>query len=123
MHYVKSQGKHNCKFFDGVMNNQTLNRHLWLGAGVVFGRNAALGFGPRLGLRWGWLNMPHGWELTLNPGLAWQPPVPKGGDRVRPLIDIDLRGGIDIRRNRSLVEADNPVHPIFGMTLGLGLTF
>ncbi len=109
-----------------VYNQQLFNRTLYFGSAVVLGRNAALGFGPRVGFRVGWKNIPHGIQPTLNLGWALQPPMPKGGERVRPLIDIDLRGGIQVANGRSLAipeGEDYAIYPVFGMTVGAGLTF
>jgi hypothetical protein len=113
-----------------VYNVRQFNRNLWLGAGVVFGRNAAIGFGPRLAARFGWVNMSHSFQTTLHFGWSFQPPIPEGKKRVRPLIDIDARGGVGIARARSLqmdlAEVDDEesrVKPVVGLTLGVGLTF
>jgi hypothetical protein len=109
-----------------IYNQRTLNRNLYFGSAVVLGRNAGLGFGPRVGFRMGWKNIPHGVQPTLNLGWAMQPPMPEGGERVRPLIDIDLRGGVIVATGRSLaipVGETYKVYPLFGMTIGAGLTF
>lgn len=117
-----------------VYNRRTFNRHLYLGAGIVLGRDAALGFGPRFAAQWGWTNMPHGWQTTGHFGWAIQPKFLPHGDRVRPLIDLDLRAGMAIPRPRSLqfdlVQAtkssDQPerlIEPVLGATAGVGFTF
>lgn len=123
-----------CDDLNEVYNRRTFNRHLYLGAGVVLGRDAGIGFGPRFAAQWGWTNMPHGWQTTGHFGWAIQPPIGDFGGRVRPMVDLDLRGGIAIPRPRSLhfdmVEAtkndDKPerrIEEVFGATLGIGLTF
>ena len=71
----------------------TFNRNLWFGLGVVFGPNAGVGFGPRIALRMGFTNLPHALQPELNVGWAFQSPVPPGKNRVRPLLDVNLRGG------------------------------
>ncbi len=109
-----------------IYNERTLNRNLYFGAAVVMGRNAGYGFGPRIGFRTGWKTIPHGVQPTLNLGWALQPPIPEGGERVRPLVDIDLRGGVLVSTHSSLTipEGDDfAVSPLFGVTLGAGLTF
>jgi hypothetical protein len=109
-----------------VYNQRLFNRTLYFGSAVVLGRNAGLGFGPRVGFRVGWKNIPHGIQPTLNLGWALQPPVPEGGERVRPLIDIDLRGGVQVVTDRSLAIPEGEtykLYPVFGMTVGAGLTF
>jgi hypothetical protein len=109
-----------------IFNQRTLARDLYFGSAIVLGRNAGYGFGPRIGFRMGWRNIPHGLQPTLNVGMALQPPKPEGGDRVRPLVDIDLRGGVIVNTARSLSILEGEtynVSPLFGMTLGVGLTF
>ncbi len=109
-----------------VYNQQMFNRTLYFGSAVVLGRNAGLGFGPRIGFRVGWKNIPHGIQPTLNLGWALQPPMPEGGERVRPLVDIDLRGGVQVVTQNSLAIPDGEnykIYPVFGMTVGVGTTF
>ncbi len=120
-----------------VYNIRDFNRYLYLGAGVVLGRDAGIGFGPRFAGRFGWTNIPHAYQTTAHFGWAHQLPVPTAGGRVRPVFDADLRGGVAIARARSLqrdvaesTRADNDedndegnVMPVFGLTVGLGLTF
>ncbi len=119
-----------CNSIEAVYNERTFNRNLWLGLGVVLGRDAGIGFGPRFALRWGWTNMPHGWQATGHFGWAVQPPIGDFGGRVRPIVDLDLRGGVAIARPRSLQldlaaqdSSENAVMPVFGGTLGVGFTF
>jgi len=109
-----------------VYNQRTLNRNLYFGSAVVLGRDAGMGFGPRIGFRVGWKNIPHGIQPTVNLGWAMQSPAPEGGERVRPLIDIDLRGGMLVANGRSLAIPEGEtykIYPVFGMTVGAGLTF
>ncbi|HCH66904.1 MAG TPA: hypothetical protein DFR83_29135 [Deltaproteobacteria bacterium] len=125
----KNPGKYTCDKIADVYNIRRFNRDIYLGAGVVLGPNAGIGFGPRFAWQWGWVNMPHGYQTTLHFGYAWQPPVPQAGGRVRPLIDFDIRGGVGIPVRRSLrIEAaealdESRVQPVFGANLGIGLTF
>jgi hypothetical protein len=123
-------GKLNCDDVSEVYNIRRFNRDLWLGLGVVLGPDAGIGFGPRFGWRWGWVNMPHGYQTTLHFGWAVQPPIPEAGGRVRPLLDLDLRGGVGIPSRRSLridlakdELKESAVQPVFGANLGVGLTF
>ena len=122
-------GKYSCDNISDVYNIRRFNRDLWLGLGVVLGRDAGIGFGPRFAWRWGWVNMPHGYQTTLHFGWAVQPPIPEAAGRVRPLLDLDLRGGVGIPVRRSLrIEAaeelgESRVQPVFGANLGVGLTF
>ena len=129
--------EYRCEEFSEVFNRRSFSRHLYLGAGVVLGRDAGIGFGPRFALQWGWTNIPHGWMTTGHFGWAIQPKIGDFGGRVRPMIDLDFRGGVAIARPRSLQfdaiaaaeadkENDKPerrVEEVFGATLGVGMTF
>lgn len=122
--------KESCSDIADVYNVRQFNRNLWLGVGVVFGRNAGIGFGPRLAARFGWVNMSHSFQTTAHFGWSIQPPFPPGKDRVRPLVDLDIRGGVGIARPRSLQmdlakidSEESRVKPVVGATLGVGLTF
>lgn len=114
---------------DEVYNVRSFNRHLYLGTGVVLLRDAGIGFGPRFSARFGWTNIPHAFQTTGHFGWAFQPPIPEASGRVRPLIDVDLRGGVAIARERSLqrdladISDESNVMPVFGINAGLGLTF
>ncbi len=106
------------------------NRYTYLGLGVVLGRDAGIGFGPRFSWRNGWTNLPHAWQSTMHFGWAIQPPIGDFGKRFRPLVDADLRGGISMAlRNgvqREIARYSNKeavVMPVFGLSLGLGFTF
>lgn len=120
-----------------VFNTRDFNRYLYLGAGVVLGPDAGIGFGPRFAARFGWMNLPHSYQTTLHFGWALQPPIGNFGGRFRPLVDLDIRGGALIPYRRTLkrdivddpeafgVEADDVslVTPVFGGNLGVGFTF
>lgn len=120
------------------------NRHVYLGLGGVFGRDAGIGFGPRIQWRNGYTNLPHAWQSTLNFGWAIQPPVGDFGKRFRPMVDADLRGGFSLAAKNSVQrniargdtnfdgsltgseDKDNGegvMMPVFGLTLGVGFTF
>jgi len=106
------------------------NRYVYLGTGVVFGRDAGIGFGPRLLWRNGWTNLPHAWQSTLHFGWSVQPPIGEFKKRFRPLVDADLRGGISVAANNSVqreiarnTDGEGVVMPVFGLTMGVGFTF
>jgi len=129
------------------------NRYMYMGAGYVMGRDAGLGFGPRLALRTGWTNLPHAWQTTAHFGWTYQPPLGDFGKRFRPLVDADFRGGISVAAKNSLqrdaacagnsdrsgceavaveqtdedvsadLEKEGFVEPVFGLTAGVGFTF
>ncbi|MEC8424259.1 MAG: hypothetical protein VX000_10815, partial [Myxococcota bacterium] len=123
-----------------VLNTRNWNRHLYMGAGVVMGPDAGIGFGPRIAAQFGWMNVPHSHQATLHFGWALQPPIGNFGGRVRPLVDLDLRAGANIPYRRSLrydfwsekeelerqgvpEEHLRRAYPVFGGNLGVGFTF
>lgn len=111
---------------------------LWYGGlGIVFLRNAAIGLGPRLWFRAGYHQIPNLIDTTLH--AAWTAQIPlTGGDRVRPVVDIDLFGGLKTPLRQSVLskkgadlyadvtgldkEIKQP-YPTFGLTVGIGTTF
>ncbi|MFZ5475696.1 MAG: hypothetical protein ACOZNI_02875 [Myxococcota bacterium] len=102
-----------------------INRNLYLGTSVVLGRDAGIGFGPRIGFRIGWTNAPYALQTTAHVGWAFAPPGIKPlGDRVRPFIDVDGRVGASWPFKPSLAHVDTiEVGAVFGLTAGVGLTF
>lgn len=108
-----------------VYNERRISRNLYLSPAVVLGRDAAFGFGPRLGTRIGWTNLPYALQTTLHAGWSFPPPYIKPvGDRVRPLVDIDGRVGLSWPFKPSLAHTRPVVaKPVFGLTVGLGTTF
>ena len=77
-----------------VLRERTWQRLAFLGVGVVMGKNAAIGFGPRALFRTGWYNTPHAVDLTGHLGWSAQAPFSKKANgRVRPLVDLNLFGG------------------------------
>lgn len=108
-----------------IYNQQTVNRDLYLSLGVVLGRDAGLGLGPRLAARVGWSNIPYALTTTLHVGWAVaMPGVQPPYDRVRPFIDVDLRGGAAWPFRSSLAHNSSlAVGPVFGITAGVGTTF
>lgn len=108
------------------------NRYMYMGVGVVLGRDAGLGFGPRFALKTGWTNLPHAWQTTGHFGWAYQPPIGEFGGRFRPLVDADFRGGVSLAAKNSLqreiakddtIDKEGIVMPVFGLTAGIGFTF
>lgn len=117
-----------------VLRERTWQRLVFLGTGVVMGRNAAIGFGPRLLLRTGWYNAPHAVDLTGHAGWSAQAPFSKEANgRVRPLVDVNLYGGAMIPYRDSVrTQGDNGRglpkkigDPFlrFGFQVSAGLTF
>jgi len=110
---------------DEVYHSNAFNRYLYMGAGVVFLRDAGIGFGPRLAARVGWTNLPHAIQTTGHFGWSIQPGFLPAGQRVRPLVDIDGRAGVAVGIDKSLSKdlGFKALQPVFGLTLGVGLTF
>ncbi|MDP2308714.1 MAG: hypothetical protein Q8P18_22020 [Pseudomonadota bacterium] len=109
-----------------LLNENSINRNIYLGTSVVLGRDAGIGFGPRLGVRIGWTNIPYALQTTAHVGLALAPPGVKAlGDRVRPFVDIDGRIGLAWPFASSIAHYTDPitVAPVFGLTAGVGTTF
>ena len=120
------------------------NRYAYIGMGGVFGRDAGIGFGPRLQWRNGYTNLPHAWQSTLHFGWALEPNIGNFDKRFRPLFDMDARGGFSfaaansIQRNiargdenldgettgdESADNGEGLLMPVFGLNIGVGFTF
>jgi hypothetical protein len=102
------------------------NRDLYLGASAVLGRDAGVGMGPRVGARIGWSNVPYALQTTAHVGMTIPAPGIKGGERVRPFIDVDGRAGLSWPFKESLAfDTDKSVTvlPMLGLTAGIGTTF
>jgi hypothetical protein len=113
-----------------VVATDFVNRSLYITGGVVLGRDAGLGLGPRIMLRVGWSNMPYALNTTAHFG--WNLPIPmkKELPRVRPYVDIDGRAGAVFPFASSLAWTAGggstknpvPVSPIVAITAGIGTT-
>jgi hypothetical protein len=112
-----------------VFNHVKANRDLYLGVGVVMGRDAGIGFGPRLVTRVGWTNVPHAFQWTGHFGWTLDAPIiPNVGERVRPFLDIDGRiGGVFPLANSLALSGSDPyfnrIGLVFGIVGGIGTTF
>lgn len=117
-----------------VLRERTWQRLVFLGTGVVMGKNAAIGFGPRLLLRTGWYNAPHAVDLTGHAGWSAQAPFSKKAiGRVRPLVDMNFYGGAMIPYRDSVFTAGLNANGVpkkigsplirFGFQVSAGLTF
>jgi len=118
-----------------VLRNRTWQRLVFLGVGVMLGKNAAIGLGPRGYIRTGWYNTPHAVDLTGHLGFTGQIPLGKKPEgRVRPIADADFWGGALLpyrdsiftngrtNANSDAIKIGAPVVN-FGATLSAGLTF
>lgn len=106
-----------------------VNRTLYITGGVVLGRDAGLGLGPRIMLRAGWSNMPYALVTTAHFGWNFALPLKKPiGNRIRPYVDVDGRVGAVWPFRPSLAweaghgDGDIAVSPIFALTAGIGTT-
>ncbi len=113
-----------------VTHTDVVNRNLYITGGVVLGRDAGYGIGPRITMRVGWTNMPYALNTTAHFGWNFLIPMPKQLERVRPFVDLDGRVGAVWPFRPSLAwealkgGSSNPVpvSPVFGITAGIGTT-
>ncbi|GDX81598.1 hypothetical protein LBMAG42_34090 [Deltaproteobacteria bacterium] len=111
-------------------HSDSVNRDLYVTGGVVLGRDAGFGIGPRIALRVGWTNMPYALNTTAHFGWNFEIPMKKQLPRVRPYVDIDGRVGAiwPFRPSLAWEIAQDPkanpvpVSPIVGITAGIGTT-
>jgi hypothetical protein len=116
--------------WEQVFHTDFVNRSLYLTGGVVLGRDAGLGLGPRIMLRVGWSNMPYALNTTAHFGWNFAIPMKKELPRVRPYVDVDGRAGATFPFQSSLSWAtggggdttDVPVSPFVALTAGIGTT-
>jgi hypothetical protein len=110
-----------------LYHTSMINRDLYMGVAVVIGRDAGIGFGPRIGMRVGWTNIPHALQTTAHVGWTLAAPLIKPpGNRIRPLLDIDGRIGASWPFQNSIEFDDTKlvtIKPVFGITGGVGTTF
>ena len=118
-----------------ILRERTWQRLVFLGIGVMVGKNAAIGLGPRGYIRTGWYNTPHAVDLTGHLGLTGQVAFGKEPTgRVRPIVDADFWGGAllpyrdSVFTNGKTNKGGNDLKigkPIvnFGATIAAGLTF
>ena len=102
---------------------ESINATAYFTGGVVLGRDAGLGLGPRIALRVGLMNLPHALSTTAHFG--WSMPLPgaKLDSRIRPYVDVDGRVGAIIPLPESLLWGDTtPASPILALTAGIGTT-
>ncbi len=112
------------------LHSDVVNRNLYFTGGVVLGRDAGFGIGPRIAMRVGWTNMPYALTTTGHFGWSFEIPVKKQLARIRPYVDIDGRVGAVWPFRPSLTwealsdqfSTNVPVSPVFGLTAGIGTT-
>lgn len=117
-----------------VLRERTLQRHVYMLLGLMLGRDAGVGFGPRGYIRFGWYNAPHALDITAHLGMTSHVPGSKKDDertgRVRGLLDFDVFAGPMLPFRDSLfMSAEAGLFRVgaplltFGFTAGAGLTF
>ncbi|MEQ1506105.1 MAG: hypothetical protein ABMB14_27985, partial [Myxococcota bacterium] len=115
-----------------ALRERTLQRLVYAMVGVMLGRDAGVGFGPRGYLRLGWYNAPHAVDMTGHVGLTSRIGSKKDDariGRVRALVDADFFGGALLPFRDSLFLRDSGFLAVgspmvtFGLTVGAGLTF
>lgn len=108
-----------------LYHTTSINRNMYLGVSAVLGRDAGVGFGPRLGARIGWTNVPHALQTTAHFGWNFPMPMVKApGERVRPFLDVDGRAGVSWPFKYSVAHTSTvTVKPVFGIVAGVGSTF
>ncbi len=113
-----------------VLHTDFVNRTFYLTGGVVLGRDAGLGLGPRITLRVGWSNLPYALLTTAHFGWNIAIPMKKELPRVRPYVDIDARAGavfpfassLSWERGGGSAKVPVPASPIVALTAGIGTT-
>ena len=116
-----------------ALRERSLQRLVYATIGVVLGRDAAVGFGPRGYLRFGWYNAPHAVDMTahlgMTPKLGGEPEGDERPGRARLLADFDVFAGVLAPYQDSLyvsrygfMAVGKPI-ATFGFTAGLGTTF
>jgi hypothetical protein len=126
-----------------ALRERQMQRLVYGTLGVMLGRDAGSGFGPRGYLRYGWTNAPHAIDLTAHAGYTARVGGSNKKDsdrtgRVRAILDVDFFGGVLLPfRNsiymiiRSELSAQGKSgflrvgapFATFGFTAGAGLTF
>ena len=113
---------HKLETVDGTepLRSRRMQRLVYTGIGVVLGKDAAIGFGPRGWVRVGWANVPHTVEVSGHAGYTTQAPFNSATGRVRPMVDAEVFGGTMIPFGDTTF--DKPLIS-FGATVGAGVTF
>ncbi len=128
---VDDEGKEVSPDWAVALHRETVNRTLYLTGGVVLGRDAGIGLGPRIAMRLGWSNVPYALITTAHFGWNFAIPLKKPiGNRVRPFVDVDGRAGAQwfFRPSRSWESINQatgaavPVAPVLAITAGIGTT-
>ena len=119
-----------------VLRVRSWQRLVHLGVGIVLGKDATSGFGPRGFIRTGWYNAPHAVDLSMHLGYALQIGKKEDEDRsprVRALTDFDVYGGAMLpfqdslfirgeNRNGEIRKIGDPLAN-FGFSASVGMTF
>jgi hypothetical protein len=105
---------------NNIIRSLSMNRTIYTGFGVVLGKNAAAGYGPRGTIQVGFTNAPHTIDITIHPGYTMKAPLKGFEGRIRPIIDAELFGGVLIPYGET--KFSSPLWQA-GLSLGVGTTF
>jgi hypothetical protein len=112
---------------DEVFKTRDFNFLNYVSLGLLLGKDAGIGLGPRVAVRLGRLDLPRANQLTFHGGYTLKAPGIEADGRIRPFIDADFRVGMIFPQTGSLQlmggESASLVQPTFGMTAGVGTTF
>mgnify|MGYP007044688038 FL=1 len=125
-----------------ALRERRIQRQVYGILGVMLGRDAASGWGPRGYIRYGWTNAPHAVLLDAHAGYTARVGKDNKDEnrtgRVRALLDIDFFGGVLLPFRNSIymrswadIERSGEAHFLrvgkpfatFGFTAGAGITF
>ena len=108
-----------------ILETNKLNVLPYVSLGVLLGKDAGIGIGPRAAVRFGQTSIPYANVLTFHGGYSQLMPGVESSGRVRPFIDADFRAGMVLPQTGSVqLESDGAlVQPTFGLTAGVGTTF
>lgn len=121
-----------------ITKERAFQRLIFVGIGVVLGKEAAIGIGPRGYLRVGWYDSPHAIDITGHVGYTGEVPGKERVGRVRPILDADAFAGIILpvpnsmyiqsgahghgEKTHTHANVGEPI-PTFGITAMAGITF
>ncbi len=102
-----------------------LNVLPYVSLGLLLGKDAGIGIGPRAAVRFGQTSVPYANVLTFHGGYSMLMPGVESSGRVRPFVDADFRAGMVLPQTGSVqLESDwGQIQPTFGFTAGVGTTF
>ena len=114
-----------------IFESSAFNQLPYVSVGMLLGKEAGIGLGPRAAVRFGRANLPRANVVTLHGGYSHLMPGVEADGRVRPFVDADFRVGMILPLNGSLQydlapdleSGESLAQPTFGLTAGVGTTF